>query len=52
MLKATLNAIWARVNVKRHNYTVNKHTPLKMQITLKVLKARYHQKLAIPQVVS
>jgi hypothetical protein len=28
------------------------HTPLKMQNTLKVLKARYRQKLGIPQVVS
>jgi hypothetical protein len=28
------------------------HTPLKMQNTLKVLKARYHQKLGIPHVVS
>ena len=28
------------------------HTPLKMQIPLKVLKARYRQKLGIPQVVS
>jgi hypothetical protein len=27
-------------------------TPLKMQITLKVLKARYRQKLGIPRVVS
>jgi hypothetical protein len=28
------------------------HTPLKMQNTLKVLKARYCQKLSIPQDVS
>ncbi len=28
------------------------HTPLKWQNTLKVLKARYLQKLGIPQVVS